>query len=105
MSDGTCIDKNPLQRDGTSQKQRMLDALNTDAVQLHSFSMADWMRFAYEFAREVNFFGTGNDQLPEGNWQNFFVEKTAITEFLENGIQDQNVEPHMALFIAFLILM
>jgi hypothetical protein len=105
MSNGTCIDKNPLQRDGTSQKQRMLEALDTNSVQLHAFSMKDWMHFAYEFAVQVNFFGTGSDTLPEGDWQNFFIEESAIDDFLNSEDRDQNTEPHMALFIAFLKLM
>ncbi|RYZ15356.1 MAG: phage baseplate protein, partial [Sphingobacteriales bacterium] len=105
MSDGTCIDKNPLQHDGTSQRQRMLDALKPDSVQLHGFSMKDWMHFAYEYAREVNFFGTANDVLPEGDWQNFFVEENRIDELLQSMDRGQATEPHMALFIAFLKLL
>lgn len=105
MSNGNCIDKNPLQRDGTSQRQRMLEALNPDGVQLHGFTMKDWMRFAYEFAAHVNFFGTGSDVLPEGNWQNFFVEDAGLDTFLEKiNESGQDTEPHMALFIAFLKL-
>lgn len=105
MSNGTCIDKNPLQRDGTSQKQRMLEALDTNSVQLHAFSMKDWMHFAYEFAIHVNFFGTGSDTLPEGDWQNFFIRESDIDDFLNSEDRNQNTEPHMALFIAFLKLM
>ena len=105
MNQGDCIDKNPLQRDGTSQKQRMLEALNPDSVQLHGFTMKDWMRFAYEFAAHVNYFGTGNDLLAEGNWQNFFIDDAGIDKFLENISKTQSVEPHLALFVAFLKLM
>jgi hypothetical protein len=105
MSNGKCIDKNPLQRDGTSQQQRMLEALNTDSVQLHGFSMKDWMHFAYEYATKVNFFGVGNDLLAEGNWQNFFIEETGIENFLKDAEEGQDTEPHLSLFIAFLKLM
>jgi hypothetical protein len=105
MSRGNCIDKNPLQRDGTSQQQRMLEALNPDYVQLHGFTMKDWMRFAYEFAAHVNFFGTGNDVVPEGNWQNFFVEDESLDAFLERVSEgSQDIEPHLALFVSFLKL-
>lgn len=106
MSTGNCIEKNPLQRDGTSQRQRMLEALNPDSVQLHGFTMKDWMRFAYEFAAHVNFFGTGSDIFPDGNWQHFFVEDAHLDAFLEKTNEaGQDVEPHLALFIAFLRLM
>lgn len=104
MSNGTCIEKNPLQRDGTNRRERMLDALEPGSVALHDFSTKDWMRFAYEFAAGMNFFGTGNDQLPEGDWQHFFVEHAQIDTLLLQAEQAQNTEPHLALFIAFLKL-
>lgn len=105
MSNGNCIDKNPLQRDGTSQRQRMLEALDPGSVQLHGFTMKDWMRFAYEFAADVNFFGNGNDLSPDGNWQHFFVEEDSLDTFINKvSGMDQEVEPHLALFVAFLKL-
>ncbi len=99
-----CQDKNPLQRDGTSQAQRFPDALMPDAVKLHSFTTADWMKFAYEFASYVGYYDVQDDNNPKGNWQKFFVSHNNIDKFLSE-IENQNTEPHLALFVAFLKLM
>lgn len=97
-------DKNPLQRDGTNQAQRFPDMLMPDAVKLHAFTVEDWMKFAYEFAAYVGYFDVQDDINPKGNWQKFFINHNKIEKYLSE-VDNQNTEPHLALFIAFLKLM
>ncbi|MCG9910683.1 MAG: baseplate J/gp47 family protein [Flavobacteriales bacterium] len=101
---GKCIDKNPLQRDGTSQALRLPKALDPSTLNLHEFTLQDWMSYAYEFASHVKYFDITNDLKPNGNWQNFFIPHEDINPFV-NADHSQTVEPHLALFITFLKLM
>lgn len=102
---GKCIDKNPLQRDGTSQQQRIPDWLQPDAVRLHAFTPKDWLKYAYQFAKELRYFNTELPDFPEGNWQTFFVADDRLDEFLAQMYTRQDTEPHLALFVAFLKLL
>ena len=72
-----------LNREGTGQKQRFTDALNPDWVKLNDFGLEEWMNFAWNFARQVNYFGTENDQVSLGNWQKFFLSKKELKDFLK----------------------
>lgn len=92
MSDN-CNKKNILQRDGTSQSQRLLAALLPSYVSVDERSMDDFRAFAQNFATEIQFFDLTNS--PDGNWVDFFVKSIA---------EDQRTEPHYALFIAMLEL-
>ena len=103
-----CPTKNPLQRDGTSQNQRMLEALDPSSAKIHEFQVRDWMLFAQYYARELNYYTITNDQVPQGNWTNFLKTENEIESFL-NKIQEKDftpgIEPHLALFLSFLKLM
>ena len=103
-----CPTKNPLQRDGTSQFQRMLEALDPSYAKIHEFTLRDWMLFALYYARQLNYYSITNDQLAQGDWKNFMKDEDDIDAFLQQ-IQKKDaeaiVEPHLALFICFLKLM
>lgn len=92
-----------LPGNGTDQQQRWLEALNPEEVKLHGFEVADWMKFAWNFAEKVNYFNSANEQ--EGNWQDFFVEKTAIKQFLDNLENEADLSPQLTLFVCFLRLL
>jgi len=103
-----CPVKNPLKRDGTSQYQRMLEALQPSSAPIHEFSLKDWMRFAHQYADKINFFNTHSSDTADGNWQHFFPEdeemQTLLKQFRNNDA-DATTEPHLALFISFLLLL
>jgi hypothetical protein len=62
---------NPLQHNGTSQAQRLLPGLDPAKFALaDEKDYADWIVFAAEFARYLNYYDTGNEL--SGNWQVFF---------------------------------
>ncbi len=103
-----CPTKNPLQRDGTSQYQRMLEALEPSSAKIHEFDLRDWMLFALYYAQKLNYFPVTNDLQPQGNWTNFLISETELDSFIkqiEKTDASATVEPHLALYISFIKLM
>ncbi|MEZ4827089.1 MAG: baseplate J/gp47 family protein [Bacteroidia bacterium] len=68
--------KNPLRRDGTSQQQRMLPALNPDYVHVDEKEISDWLLYARRYAGMIRYYNLQNQ--PEGDWQ-AFIEKDIST--------------------------
>ena len=79
--------KHPIQRPGTSQKDRIISALQPGSAPMHEWEMEDYLRFAYDYARHVRFFDLKSDQLSKGNWQVFF-EAFQSDEDLQNFIKE-----------------
>lgn len=88
-----CNNKNILQRDGTSQSQRLLAALLPSYVSVDERSMDDFRAFAQRFATEIQYYNLADAR--EGDWVDFFTKSIS---------EDQKTEPHYALFIALLEL-
>ncbi|TDO68908.1 hypothetical protein EV143_11618 [Flavobacterium chryseum] len=122
------IDNVIFKRNGVNQEERFSEALEPGNLKLHDFTIEDWLLFAYNFAKEVNFFDIDNDKTPEGDWQEFFsyfgfskdnlpdgipkrtdkeyaVLKENITKTLSNANINQDLTPHMTLFVCFLKLL
>ncbi len=93
MSEDNCNNKNALQRDGTSQSQRLLAALLPSYVSVDERSMEDFISFTKNFATEIQYFNLAD--APEGDWVGFFTKSIS---------EEQKTEPHYALFIGFLKL-
>ena len=100
----TCEHTNPLKRQGTTQVQRLLDALVPENVKLHELDTEDWMAFAKNYATLINFYDPSNAQSAVGDWEEFFVAEDEIGAFLES-INSGDSSPHLTLFIAFLNLL
>jgi len=112
----SCEHSNPLIREGTTQVQRLLDALVPENMKLHELTPEDWLGFAKDYASLINFFkltnatiltdepGLNNNPKPDGDWENFFPEKDAIEETLKKYFNG-TIEPHLSLFVAFLKLL
>ena len=113
-----------LRRNGRDQQQRFNKALSPDSLKLHDLDIEDWILFAYNFAKNVNYFNLDNDQVPSGNWQDLFRYfdfnentiprrgesayqklKEEITNTLADQEKDSRVTPHFTLFICFLRLL
>ncbi|HEU4718957.1 MAG TPA: baseplate J/gp47 family protein [Bacteroidia bacterium] len=90
MSD-TCNNKNPLSRDGTSQAQRLLNALLPSYVLVDERSLDDLVAFVQKFATQVNYFNLAD--AVNGDWVGFFTKTIS---------DEQRTEPHYALLISFL---
>jgi hypothetical protein len=127
-TNGSQIDNVIFKRNGVNQEERFSDALEPSNLKLHDFTIEDWLLFAYNFAKEVNFFDTNNDKTPEGNWQEFFsyfgfskdnlpdgipkrtekeyaLLKENITKTLLATNINQDLTPHLTLFVCFLKLL
>lgn len=86
-----CNTKNSLQRDGTSQAQRLIAALLPEYVSVDERSMDDLIAFAQKFATEIRYYNPAD--AIDGDWVGFFTKSIS---------EEQRTEPHYALFIAFL---
>lgn len=68
----TCIIRNPLQRNGTSQRERLLKALLPSFVNVDERKTEDLLVYATKLAEQVNFFNLQNES--DGNWKSFFEQ-------------------------------
>lgn len=112
-----------LNREGTAQTQRFIDALQPEKLKLQDFSEEDWILFAYNFAQHVNFFDKQNPEIPTGDWQSLFnhfglsgeipqrgsfefeMLKTTVKDALEAFENENKLTPHLTLFICFIRLL
>ena len=80
--------RNPIERDGTSQSQRRLDVLNPARAPIDGRDIADFLVFAKEFARVVVYKDdSGTDR---GDWEGFFgCDASAVIA----AIKKTNPEP------------
>lgn len=76
MSIDTTTYRNPLRRDGTSQRQRMLDALKPEYVRVDEKEIKDWLLYANEYASLVRYYNQQNQA--DGDWVNFFGKDISI---------------------------
>lgn len=127
-TDSSQIDNAIFKRNGVNQEERFSDALEPSNLKLHDFTIEDWLLFTYNFAKQVNFFDTNNDKIPEGDWQEFFsyfgfskdnlpngipkrtdkeyaAIKENIAKTLSNANINQDLTPHLTLFVCFLKLL
>ncbi len=92
-------------RDGTSQKSRSQLALNPTYFLVEERDIDDFLDFAYQFSAQLKYYNLTD--AAEGNWQVFFSmfsSKEKIRQFIQTWGKTQDIEPHQALFIAFLKL-
>ncbi|NER78556.1 MAG: hypothetical protein F6K42_03065 [Leptolyngbya sp. SIO1D8] len=111
-------------RDGTSQRSRSQRSLDPDYISVDERTLADWIRFVQNYAKDLTYFNAQNQ--PEGDWSAFFVgDAQAIADAvetldaaaLETAAGDSGVatispdilqalaQPHLALFLTFLKLL
>lgn len=93
-----------LKRNGLDQSMRYDRSLDPENLKLMGFGLEDWMKFAYNFAKHVNYFNESNETTPDGNWQDFFPDFNSLKAILDNLEKDDQLTPHLTLFICFLIL-
>ena len=92
-----------LEREGTEQQQRFIEQLDPDFFKLNDFKLEDWLKFAYRFAKHVNYFNTANADDKSGDWQEFFKSDVELEEFQESVDDGKNITPHLALFVQFIL--
>src|SRR5690606_27464854 len=100
-----CENKFLKNHKGTEQTQRSISAMLPENLKLNDFSTEDWMKFAFNFASEVNYFSVENATVPSGNWESFFIKKEKIKKFLSDAENSNRLSPHLSLFVCFLKLL
>ena len=108
----SCLSKNPLVRDGTSQQQRLLKSLLPTYVAVDERSMKDLMSFVQKLATEVNYheYNTITETTDISDWTDFFDitdedwDTFSLEKYLKKLKKISETEPHLALFFAFLYL-
>lgn len=99
-------------RDGTSQRNRLLQALQPDYVAVDERDAEDWLRFARTYATYLQYFDSSNQ--PDGDWVPFFPDDIQqMLDYMENpdafaddeSLTQTLAQPHLALFMTFLKLL
>ncbi|RIJ46702.1 phage baseplate protein [Maribellus luteus] len=94
-----------LTREGTEQTQRFSEMLDPSWVKLNNFGLNEWMKFAWNFAAHLQYYGVDDDKVSSGNWQDFFFTKEELETFLKKVEDGQEITPHLALFVTFVKLL
>jgi hypothetical protein len=98
----------PLRRDGTSQRQRLLDLLRPENVPIDDRTPADLLLFLSKLAPEFVYYNFKNQ--PDGGWQAFFellknetgeINRDSIIEFLGQTQQRRDNNVFLSLLLAF----
>ncbi len=103
-----------LLRDGQSQRQRLLPALDPSSAPVDERDLQQWLDFTGAFAKELNFFNPQSNKV-DGNWSAFFAQLPAdVAEQLAFAIDLEKIDqdfsergdlpPHLGLLISFLRL-
>ncbi len=101
-----------IDRDGTSQADRLLPALNPDSVSVDERSLKDLLCFAREYGKELRYFNEKNEA--SGDWSAFIgddIDLDQLLAFIQNPAavaeerRDQFSRPHLTLFLSFLKLL
>ncbi|OPY69814.1 MAG: hypothetical protein A4E57_00948 [Syntrophorhabdaceae bacterium PtaU1.Bin034] len=94
-------DKVFLIRDGQSRKGRFPDALRPYFAKVDDRGLADFLDFAKTYAGELNYFNGENSV--DGDWTPFF--SSPPEEVLSRLKGHGDIPPHLALYLAFLLLL
>ena len=97
-----CDHKHPLKRDGLSQAQRVLPALDPAYAKIDDRSTSELLKFAYEYAKHIKYFDLTNQHQNDTTWESFW--DSINHENIEELEASSSNEPHLALFLCFLKL-
>ncbi|EZH71837.1 hypothetical protein ATO12_05515 [Aquimarina atlantica] len=92
-----------IQRDGTSQRQRLLQALDPSFVKIEERKTTDLLRIIRVFSQEIAYYNKKNQV--DGNWQDFFPSDPFVQNLIELSDPESNLDPHLALLVTFLQLL
>lgn len=113
-----------LTSNGSDQKQRYISALQPENIRLNDFEITDWILFAHNFSEYINYYETSSPETPTSDWKAFFDffelndEKPSVddqlkldrikkdlVDLIEESKTENEITPHLTLFIAFLMLL
>ncbi|MDQ6763564.1 MAG: hypothetical protein M3015_13170 [Bacteroidota bacterium] len=91
----SCTDKNPLTREGTSQLNRVLAALDVHYADADERTTSDLILFAKRYAEYLNFYNVEN--APEGTWQPLMMMDISVTLATISNINIQQISDYKKL--------
>jgi hypothetical protein len=95
-----------IQRDGTSQINRLAEALLPEYIGIDERSTDDFLELIYKLSQHIVYYN--NNNIKQGNWQIFFkdfADKDEIASKISEWEKTGNAQPHLSLLIAFLKLL
>src|SRR5690606_6685516 len=95
MYDCNCL-IHPVQNDpGTSQSERVMEDLLSDATKIDARELADLLDYFMQMSRHINFYDT---QLSVSDWQPFFLESIPFTLASVIKTPTTEIEQNFALY-------
>jgi hypothetical protein len=104
--------KDQIFRDGVSQRDRLLKALEPDYVSVDERDLSDLLTFVQQYATKLNYYDESNTI--KGNWSSFFAgdvqQMVAYINHPESFADDEQTlkqlsQPHLVLLFTFLLLL
>jgi len=95
--------KGNINRDGTSQIQRFLKALDPACVPIDDRSASDWLNYIKTISSEINYYNL-TDQT-EGDWSSFFSKPLELPVIVENYEGKNDYPSHIGLLLSFFHLL
>ena len=101
-----------IERDGTSQADRALPALDPGYVAVDERGLSELLSFARAYGKELRYFDAQNQ--PAGDWRDFIPDSLSLDQvlaFIENpaafspATTPELFRPHFVLFLVFLKLL
>ncbi len=105
-----CNVLHPLNRQGTSQNERLPEAFDKEYVKIDERGFLDLIRQSAEYSKYLAYYQVGDPDTINTDWRDFFNE---IYDFSSGSCKIKSIDelkikselsPHLALFIAFLQL-
>ena len=99
-------------RDGVSQRNRLLRALEPDYIAVDERSFSDFLKFAQKYSQQLKYYDEFDRE--NGNWSSFFEgdvqQMVAYIDNPESFADDRTQlshlsQPHLVLFFTFLQLL
>jgi len=86
------IIKNPLQRDGTSQQQRMAKILLPENAKIDDRSIEEIIAFACEYIKLINYYNAANQTDPNTGWSCFYESDVCILLAIVAATDTESIE-------------
>ena len=86
------IIRNPLQRDGTSQQERLAKILLPENVKIDDRSIEEIITFASEYVKLINYYNTSNEIDKDVGWPCFYDNDPCILLALLGSIDTESIE-------------
>ncbi len=91
----SCTDRNPLTREGTSQLNRVLAALDVHYADVDERTTSDLILFAKRYAAYLNFYNENNVAI--GDWQPLMMMDESVTLATLSNINVQSISDYKKL--------